>query len=100
MTPGQCQISRIFEEKAPPGSKTATITRHVSITCAESGTILGEECFLDSRVYLYTVTAKSSEVRLLELPRSCMKELIANEMYADLKTWNKMAKYFHFTVVD
>lgn len=66
--------------------------KQIAITCAESGTILGEECFLGSSVYLYSVIAKSSEVRLLELPRNCLKELVAHEMYEDLKDWSKKAQ--------
>ena len=89
---GRCEILKVFEKMAPPGSKSKTVMQQVSITYAEQGTIIGEECFLGSENYSYTVVVKSSEVNLLELPKICLRELVQHDLLDDLKLWNRKSR--------
>lgn len=47
--------------------------------------LIGEEGLFNNERYLYTVTAKSAEVMLLEFSRSNVKELVINDLYTDIK---------------
>ena len=94
---GCCEVLKRFDKLTPPGSKTRTAAVQISISYAEHGTIIGEECFLGSEKYEYTVTVKSSEVRLLELPKICLRELVQNEMLEDLRHWYQKSRYVQLT---
>lgn len=75
-----------------PGSKAKTTPVQISITYAEHGTIIGEECFLNNDNYFYTTVVRSSQATVLELPKICLRELITNDILGDLSQWYKKSQ--------
>lgn len=79
--------------------KLELVPKDVILSQLDVGSVVGDE-ITTSRAYKYTVVAKSSEVRVLELVRFQFQELKYFGMYDDLKALSEQYRYMHSSETD
>lgn len=90
---GICEVYRKLAMDIANKAELEEINLDIPITTAVPGSIIGEEIIFGYETYFYTVKAKTSIVRVLELSRNRVKELILNDIYKDLKDYFQTSKY-------
>ena len=91
---GTCEVSKMESLPSVNSSSPVMMMQKLTICFAEPGSTVGEECIFDANTYRYTVTAKSSQVRLLCLLRTSLTGIPNLSIISDLAKRFRESMYF------